>query len=102
MFRLPPARTRQVTVRRDVPVPAPGGVTLLTDVYLSGSAWAADRRAGYFPGGSFALERALTWTYLMSTQGSQLRAMVRAKQALAPAFGHLPLLTADEAAAGIS
>ena len=203
MFRLPPARTRQVTVRRDVPVPAPGGVSLLTDVYLSGSGgpqpailirspygrrgncgmlarvlaergyhvaaqstrgtggsggeidfdaeaadgraaadwvvrqpwsngelggygasylsftqlalastrppqlkavavdvWAADRRAGYFPGGSFALERALTWTYLMSSQGSQLRAMVRAKKALAPAFAHLPILTADEVAAG--
>jgi putative CocE/NonD family hydrolase len=36
----------------------------------------------------------------MSSQGSQLRAMLRAKQALAPAFRHLPMLTADEVAVG--
>src|SRR6201986_3615159 len=25
--------------------------------------WGAERRAGYYPGGSFALDRALSWTY---------------------------------------
>lgn len=202
MLNAPPARTRQVRVHRDVRIPAPGGVSLLTDLYLTGLAgpqptvlirtpygrrgtsgglgrlfaergyhaavqstrgtagsggeidfsaeaadgraaadwitgqpWSsgdiagygasylsfaqyalastrppqlralavgvcgADRRAGYYPGGSFALERALGWAYIVNSKG-MMRAAAQAKRALAPAFGHLPLISADEVAVG--
>lgn len=60
----------------------------------------AERRGAYYPGGSFALDRALTWTYLVSNQERSRLAMLRAQRALAPAFGHLPLAEADEVAVG--
>jgi uncharacterized protein len=64
----------------------------------------ADRSRSYYPGGAFALDNALTWTYLMAHQeGSRLaalRAQSRSRQALAPAFRHLPLRDADLLAAG--
>jgi uncharacterized protein len=64
----------------------------------------ADRSRSFYPGGAFALDNALTWTYLMSHQeGSRvsgLLAQARSQRALAPAFLHLPLLDADVLAAG--
>jgi len=63
--------------------------------------WGAERRAGYYPGGSFALERALSWTYGMVVQQEQSRlAMFRQRRTLQAAFDHLPLLDADVAATG--
>jgi putative CocE/NonD family hydrolase len=38
--------------------------------------WGADRRAGYYPGGSFALDRALSWTWGMGLRGRSPLAMV--------------------------
>jgi uncharacterized protein len=65
---------------------------------------AADRRRSYYPGGAFALDTALTWTYGMSTQdlsgAARLRANLAARRALEPAFRHLPLLEADVVATG--
>jgi putative CocE/NonD family hydrolase len=59
----------------------------------------ADRSRSYYPGGAFALDNALTWTYLMANQGRSLvaglQAQARSRRALAPAFLHLPLLDAD-------
>lgn len=63
----------------------------------------ADRSRSYYPGGAFALDNALTWTYLMAHQGSRLeglRAQARSRRALAPAFQHLPLLDADALVTG--
>ena len=62
--------------------------------------WGAERRAGYFPGGSFALDRALNWVYSVHHQERSRLAMFRAARALRPAFGHLPLLDADVVAIG--
>ena len=62
--------------------------------------WGAERRAGYFPGGSFALDRALNWVYSVHYQERSRLAMFRAGRALRPAFGHLPLLDADVVAIG--
>ncbi|MBO0683450.1 MAG: CocE/NonD family hydrolase, partial [Candidatus Dormibacteraeota bacterium] len=65
----------------------------------------ADRSASYYPGGTFALDNALTWTYMMSTQeqGSmlaRLRSQARSRRVLARAFLHLPLQEADVLATG--
>jgi putative CocE/NonD family hydrolase len=62
--------------------------------------WGADRRAGYYPGGSFALDRALSWTWGMGLRGRSPLAMVTERGALRAAFGHLPLLDADVVATG--
>ena len=63
-----------------------------------------DRSRSYYPGGAFALDNALTWSYLMAHQEAGrlegLRAQARSQRALQPAFRHLPLLTADEVAVG--
>ncbi|HEY2521347.1 MAG TPA: CocE/NonD family hydrolase [Streptosporangiaceae bacterium] len=68
---------------------------------MSLAVWGAERRAGYFPGGSFALDRALTWAYGVVVQREQSRlAMLRGRRALRDALGHLPLLEADVAATG--
>ena len=68
---------------------------------MSLAVWGADRRAGYFPGGSFALDRALTWTYgVVSQQEGSKLAMLRGRRALGPALNHLPLLDADVVATG--
>lgn len=64
--------------------------------------WGADRRA-YYQGGAFALERALGWAFTMENQERPLgfvRTPLRARKALVPAFGHLPLLDADTVAVG--
>jgi hypothetical protein len=37
MLKIGPPLTREVTVERDVPVRAPDGADLLTDVYLAGA-----------------------------------------------------------------
>ena len=59
----------------------------------------ADRSRSYYPGGTFALDNALTWTYLMATQErsrlASLQAQLRSRRVLAPVFLHLPLLDAD-------
>jgi uncharacterized protein len=59
----------------------------------------ADRSRSYYPGGAFALDNALTWTYLMAHQeGSRLealRAQSRSRQVLQPASLQLPLLDLD-------
>jgi putative CocE/NonD family hydrolase len=60
----------------------------------------AERRAAYYPGGSFALDRALTWTYLVSIQDRSKLAALRSGRALEPAFRHLPLADADTVAVG--
>ncbi|HEY6278374.1 MAG TPA: CocE/NonD family hydrolase [Streptosporangiaceae bacterium] len=76
---------------------------------LAIAVWGAERRAGYYPGGSFALERALGWAYTIGSQerggghrqwSAAIRAALRAQRALAPAFAHLPLLDADVVAVG--
>ncbi len=64
--------------------------------------WGADRRA-YSQGGAFALERALGWAFTMENQERPLafaRTPLRARKALAPALGHLPLIEADTVAVG--
>jgi len=64
----------------------------------------ADRSRSYYPGGSFALDNTLSWSYLMAHQEegwwAALQAQARTQKALQPAFRHLPLLTADEVAVG--
>jgi len=64
----------------------------------------ADRSRSYYPGGAFALDNALTWTYQMSHQERSrlagLLAQARSRRVLAPAFLHLPLRDADLLAAG--
>ena len=62
--------------------------------------WAAERRAATYPGGSFSLDRALTWTYLMQNQERSRLAILRARRALQPAFSHLPLIDADTVITG--
>ena len=60
----------------------------------------AERRGAYYPGGSFALDRALMWTYLISNQERSRLAALRAGRAVGPAFRHLPLAGADTVAVG--
>ena len=65
--------------------------------------WGAERRASYYPGGAFALDRALGWTYTIRQQERPLaffRTPLLARRQLAPAFAHLPLLDADKLAVG--
>lgn len=65
--------------------------------------WGADRRLYNYPGGAFALERALSWVFTLEDQEQPLallRTQLRAVKALPPAFGHLPLLDADTVAVG--
>jgi uncharacterized protein len=64
--------------------------------------WGAERRALYYPGGAFSLDR-LGWAFGIEHQERRLafvRAPLRARSALAPAFAHLPLLDADTVAVG--
>jgi uncharacterized protein len=64
--------------------------------------WGAERRALYYPGGAFSLDR-LVWAVGIENQERRLafvRAQLRARRALAPAFAHLPLLDADTVAIG--
>jgi hypothetical protein len=63
--------------------------------------WPAERRAYNFPGGAFALDR-LAWAYTLEYQEKPLSflRMRRQHQALAPAYGHLPLRDADTVAVG--
>jgi len=64
--------------------------------------WGAERRALYYPGGAFSLDR-LSWTFVIENQEKPLASMrtpLRARRALAPAFAHLPLLDADTLAVG--
>jgi uncharacterized protein len=64
--------------------------------------WGAERRALYYPGGAFSLDR-LGWAVAIEKQERPLalvRALLRARRGLAPAFAHLPLLEADTVAVG--
>ena len=64
--------------------------------------WGAERRAYNYPGGAFALDR-LAWGYTLEHQEeplSAIRTPLRQGKALAPAFGHLPLIDADTVAVG--
>ncbi|MGD0705155.1 MAG: CocE/NonD family hydrolase [Trebonia sp.] len=57
--------------------------------------WGAERRALYYPGGAFSLDR-LSWTFVIENQEKPLASMrtpLRARRALAPAFAHLPCST---------
>ena len=67
------------------------------------SVWGADRRAYNYPGGAFALDRALGWAFTIEHQEQPLaffRTLLRARRALTPALAHLPLLNADTVAVG--
>jgi uncharacterized protein len=67
------------------------------------SVWGAERRAYNYPGGAFALDRALGWVFTIEHQEQPLaffRTPLRARKALTPAFAHLPLLDADTVAVG--
>lgn len=64
--------------------------------------WGAQRRALYYPGNAFSLDR-LGWAFVIENQETPLgfvRVPLRGRRALAPAFGHLPLLDADMVAVG--
>jgi uncharacterized protein len=64
--------------------------------------WGAERRALYYPGGGFSLDR-LGWALAIENQERRLafvRTPLRARRALAPALAHLPLLDADAVAVG--
>jgi putative CocE/NonD family hydrolase len=64
--------------------------------------WGAERRAYNYPGGAFALDR-LGWAFTLEHQEERLafvRSAMGQRKALAPAFGHLPLLDADTVAVG--
>jgi uncharacterized protein len=64
--------------------------------------WGAERRALYYPGGAFSLDR-LGWEFVIENQERPLafaRTPLRARRALAPAFAHLPLIDADTIAVG--
>lgn len=64
--------------------------------------WGAERRALYYPGGAFSLDR-LAWAFVIENQERPLasvRTPLRVRRALAPAFAHLPLLDADTVAVG--
>ena len=67
------------------------------------SVWGAERRAYNYPGGAFGLDRALGWAFSLEHQEEPfafVRTPLRARKALAPAYGHLPLLDADTVAVG--
>jgi putative CocE/NonD family hydrolase len=59
----------------------------------------ADRSRSYYPGGTFALDNALTWMAGMEIQGrslrERLRAQSRSRQVLETAFLQLPLRDLD-------
>lgn len=64
--------------------------------------WGTERRALYYPGGAFSLDR-LAWAFVIENQERPLafvRTPLRARRVLAPAFAHLPLLDADVVAVG--
>ena len=64
--------------------------------------WGAERRALYYPGGAFSLDR-LAWAFVIENQERPLALVgtpLRVRRALAPAFAHLPLLDADIVAVG--
>ena len=64
--------------------------------------WGAERRALYYPGGAFSLDR-LAWAFVIENQERPLASVLtplRVRRALAPAFAHLPLLDADMVAVG--
>lgn len=67
---------------------------------MATAVFGAERRAAYYPGGSFALDRALTWTYVVSKQERSRLAVLNSQRALTPAFRHLPLADADTVAVG--
>ena len=64
----------------------------------------SDVRASMFAGGSFWLDTALTWVFLVANQERSLARVLltqaRGASLLAPAMAHLPLRTADEVAIG--
>ena len=63
----------------------------------------ADRSRSYYPGGAFALDNSLTWTYLMAHEEDGLGALVaqaRQRRVLAPVFQQLPLRDLDVVAVG--
>jgi uncharacterized protein len=62
--------------------------------------WTAQRRAAYYPGGSFSLDRALSWTFTVNRQERSRMAMLGGARELQPALMHLPLLEADTVVAG--
>jgi putative CocE/NonD family hydrolase len=64
--------------------------------------WGANRRT-YYEGGTFSLDRVLSWAFILENQErpfALFRTMLRERKALVPAFGHLPLLDADTVALG--
>jgi hypothetical protein len=64
--------------------------------------WGAERRALYYPGNAFSLDR-LGWAFVIDNQGKPLalvRSALRGRRALPSAFAHLPLLDADTVAVG--
>ena len=65
--------------------------------------WGAQRRALYYPGGAFSLDR-LGWAFVIENQERRplafVRTALRSRRALAPALAHLPLLDADTVAVG--
>jgi hypothetical protein len=57
--------------------------------------WGAERRALYYPGGAFSLDR-LSWTFAIENQERPLafaRTPLRARRPLAPAYARLPCST---------
>ncbi len=66
--------------------------------------WGAQRRALYYPGNAFSLDR-LGWAFVMENQEIPfgfIRTPLRGRRVLGPAFGHLPLLDSDMVAVGHS
>jgi putative CocE/NonD family hydrolase len=65
---------------------------------------AADRRRSIYPGGSFALDTALSWSASMANQEASVLARLRGvrarREAMERAQGHLPLQEADRIATG--
>jgi putative CocE/NonD family hydrolase len=65
---------------------------------------ASEFRSPAYAGGSFWLDTSLTWVYLVTHQEDSpfaaFLAQARSGRALRPAFQHLPLCQADEAAVG--
>ncbi len=65
---------------------------------------AADRGRSHYPGGAFALDNALTWTYLMEHQEAPFFERARMQRDTPNAVGraamHLPLIDADRVLVG--
>jgi predicted acyl esterase len=64
--------------------------------------WGAERRALYYPGGAFSLDR-LSWAFVIENQERPLafvRTPLRARRALASAFAHLPTSSAPATGSG--